>query len=269
LTCENCYIESSPSNDRLSFLTRTEVNDYLDEIQEHRVPVRKIGITGGEPFMNPDILGILEDALERGFSVLVLTNAMRPMMKFAEGLEVLNRRYGDALILRVSVDHYDRVLHEQERGPRSWAPMVEGLQWLAAHGFSIRIAGRLRWNEDEYSLRQGFAEFFARFGLALDAQAPAELLLFPEMDEKAEVPEISTACWDQLGVNPADMMCASARMIVKRREVGTPEVVACTLLPYQSGFSFGNRLVDSLGSVALNHPHCARFCVLGGGNCSG
>ncbi|MDH3645022.1 MAG: radical SAM protein, partial [Gammaproteobacteria bacterium] len=34
-------------------------------------------------------------------------------------------------------------------------------------------------------------------------------------------------------------------------------------------FTFGTRLADSLGEVSLNHPHCARFCVLGGGSCSG
>ena len=30
LTCRNCYIESSPRNDRLSYLTREDVRAYLD-----------------------------------------------------------------------------------------------------------------------------------------------------------------------------------------------------------------------------------------------
>jgi hypothetical protein len=45
-------------------------------------------------------------------------------------------------------------------------------------------------------------------------------------------------------------------------------VVACTLLPYDPRFELGGRLADALGSVPLNHPHCAKFCVLGGGRCS-
>jgi MoaA/NifB/PqqE/SkfB family radical SAM enzyme len=126
LTCENCYIESSPKNDRLIYLTRSEVLAYLDEIASESLPVREIGITGGEPFMNPDILGILEDCLERGFEVLVLTNAMRPMMKCSEGLLALRRRYGSQLGMRVSLDHYERSLHEQERGSRSWQPTIDG-----------------------------------------------------------------------------------------------------------------------------------------------
>ena len=103
----------------------------------------------------------------------------------------------------------------------------------------------------------------------MDAGDPDTLVLFPEMDEAAEVPEITTACWGILDVNPAHMMCASARMVVRRRDADAAEVVACTLLPYADEFALGATLKESLTPVALNHPHCARFCVLGGGRCSG
>ncbi|MGD8832764.1 MAG: radical SAM protein [Pseudomonadales bacterium] len=269
LTCEHCYIESSPKNDRLAYLTRADVRAVLDEIEAEQLPVSEIGVTGGEPFMNPDILAILEDCLARGFRVLVLTNAMRPMMKCANGLASLIERFGRQLTLRVSVDHFDRAKHQAERGRRSWEPTMKGLQWLAGQGCRINIAGRTFWGEPEAVLRAGFQSLFDTLGLDLDASDPADLVLFPEMDETADVPEITTACWGILGVDPADMMCASARMVVRRRGAGRPEVVACTLLPYQEAFSMGGTLRESLRPVALNHRHCARFCVLGGGSCSG
>jgi len=53
LTCRNCYIDSSPRNDRLAYLTTAEVERYLDEIERDRLPTKLIGFTGGEPFMNP------------------------------------------------------------------------------------------------------------------------------------------------------------------------------------------------------------------------
>jgi sulfatase maturation enzyme AslB (radical SAM superfamily) len=267
LSCENCYIESTPKNDRLSYLSRTEVTTFLDEIIREDLPVREIGITGGEPFMNPHILGILEDCLDRGFKVLVLTNAMRPMMKCAEGLEILAERFGTRLTLRVSVDHFNPELHEEERGPRSWQPTIAGLRWLDSLDVRLHVAGRTRWGESEVDLRAGFQRLFDAAGIALNASA--DLLLFPEMDENLEVPEITQACWGILDVEPGDMMCASARMVVKRKGAVVPEVVACTLLPYSEEFSLGTTLAGSLRQVALNHPHCARFCVLGGGSCSG
>jgi hypothetical protein len=63
-------------------------------------------------------------------------------------------------------------------------------------------------------------------------------------------------------------MCASSRMVVKRKGAERPGVVACTLLPYDAAFELGSTLAEAAGSISLNHPHCAKFCVLGGGACS-
>jgi uncharacterized Fe-S cluster-containing radical SAM superfamily protein len=269
LTCANCYIESSPKNDRLVYLTRGEVLAYLKEIRREGLPVEEIGLTGGEPFMNPHIIPIIDDALTAGHRVLVLTNAMKPMWKCREELLELKERFGASLTLRVSVDHFDPDLFEEERGRRSWAPTIAGLKWLSEEGFTVHVAGRTRWGETEPDLREGFASLFAAEGVFVDAWDPQSLVLFPEMDPAAEVPEITTACWGILGVDPADMMCASARMVVKRKGAASPEVVACTLLPYEQEFALGATLAGSLEPVPLNHRHCARFCVLGGGSCSG
>jgi hypothetical protein len=190
-------------------------------------------------------------------------------MKLSEGLLRIRERYPERLTVRVSIDHYDSALHEEERGRRSWKPTLEGLRWLASQGFRVHVAGRTRWGDTEAELRSGFAGLFEALDVELDASDPEALVLFPEMDESAEVPEITTACWSILDVDPADMMCASARMVVRRRDEPTAEVVACTLLPYEPAFTLGRTLRESLRPVPLNHPHCARFCVLGGGRCSG
>jgi uncharacterized Fe-S cluster-containing radical SAM superfamily protein len=268
LTCANCYIESSPRNDRLVYLTLAEVTGFLDEIARDDLPTREIGLTGGEPFMNPEIVPIIQTALARGFAVLVLTNAMRPMMKHQDALLRLHAAFGSRLTLRVSIDHHERRLHEEERGPRAWAPALEGLRWLSRHGFTVHVAARTRWGDAEESLRDGFAALFAAEGIGVDAESPRELVLFPEMDEEAPVPEITTACWGLLGVDPADMMCASSRMVVKRKGEDAPALMACTLLPYDQRFDLGHTLAEASVAVPLNHPHCARFCVLGGGACS-
>ena len=268
LTCQHCYIESSPHNDRLGYLSRAEALAFLHELTALGGGTEEIGFTGGEPFLNPELLGMLEDSLGAGYGVLVLTNAMRPMMKCADALLRLRIRYGDRLVVRVSVDHFRQALHEQERGRRSWRPAMQGLRWLSDNGFAVHIAGRQRWGDEEAALRSGFQALFDAEGIDLDAHCPNRLVLFPEMDERADTPEITAKCWELLGVCPDDLMCASSRMVVKRKGAVAPEVVSCTLLPYQPEFSLGRRLADSLGEVFLNHPHCSKFCVLGGGRCS-
>ncbi len=268
LSCKNCYIESTPKNDRLVYLSHSEVMAYLDEIRDQGFETAEIGITGGEPFMNPDIMAIMETVLERGFELLVLTNAMRPMMKCADELLRLNQKFGERMRLRVSVDHFKPELHEDERGPNSWQPMMLGLKWLSKHKFRADVAGRTRWGEEESELRNGFADFFAQHGINIDAQDRRELVLFPEMEAAADVPEITTACWGILNVNPFDMMCSSSRMVVKHKGDKKPSVQACTLLAYDRQFDLGSTLVEASQPVSLNHVFCAKFCVLGGGACS-
>ena len=135
ITCRNCYIESSPHNDRLAYIAAAEVERYLDEIRTLDLPTTEIGLTGGEPFLNPHVIDIMRSSLARNFRVLVLTNALRPLQRWKRQLLELQRDYGAALTLRVSLDHYDSALHETERGARTYAPALAGLKWLSEHGF--------------------------------------------------------------------------------------------------------------------------------------
>lgn len=268
LSCHGCYMESGPTNDRLVYLTADEVAGYLDEIVAETLPVDEIGFTGGEPFMNKQFLPMLADTLDRGFRALVLTNAMEPFWRRRNALVDLKGRYGNHLTFRVSIDHHTRAKHELTRGERSWDRVLDSVKWLAENEFQLSIAGRTCWSEDEDATRKGYADLFARIGILIDAHDPERLVLFPEMDETVDVPEITTNCWDILGVAPDSMMCATQRMVIKRKGAEHPVVVPCTLLPYDPRFELGHDLVDSAQAVKLNHPHCATFCVLGGGACS-
>ncbi len=268
LACANCYIESSPTNDALVYLAAADVCRFLDEIAGAGLPTREIGFTGGEPFMNREIIKMLADALVRGHDVLVLTNAMKPMRRHDAALLALRAEHGDRLTLRVSLDHHARDIHDAERGPGSFDAAIDGLQWLSQHGFRLAVAGRHLAHEGEAEARAGYAELFVAAGIAIDAADPAALVLFREMDARADVAEISTACWQILGQSPADVMCATSRMVVHRKGEASPRVAACTLIPYDPGFDMGSTLAEAARSVSLNHPHCARFCVLGGASCS-
>jgi hypothetical protein len=260
LACSTCYIESSPVNDALAYLSLAEAEPYLEEAAA--LGVHEIGFTGGEPFMNREIVALIGASLARGFDVLVLTNAMRPMRRFEAELLALPR---DRLTLRVSLDHYSRAVHEAERGAGTWEKALAGLDWLSSGGFRIAVAGRQLRGESQADARAGYLGLFSGLGI----EVAGGLVLFPAMDSAADVPEISEACWGILGVSPSSPMCASSRMVVKARGAERPHVVACTLLPYDPRFALGPTLADAGRDVPLNHPHCARFCVLGGASCSG
>ena len=280
ITCANCYIGSSPTNDRLEYFNLADAVSLLDEIEQLALGTEEIAFTGGEPFMNPDMLAMMEAALVRGHKVLVLTNAMKPMQqtKIKDGLKALQLAHGGRITLRVSLDHYTQELHEAERGAKTWDKAIEGLNWLNSNGFQIAIAGRTCWGESETNSREGYRQLITNHGWCIDPSNRGQLVLFPEMNERQDVPEITTACWDILNKRPDEQMCASSRMVVKRKGAKHPAVLPCTLLPYDGDFEMGPDLASSLnanagnfsnGSVKLNHPHCSKFCVLGGASCSG
>lgn len=265
IECKNCYIESSPKNDRLVYITFDEVKLFIDEAIDKKLGTKEIGFTGGEPFMNKDVLKMIEYSLSKNFKVLVLSNAMKPMLNRKEDLLKINHQ---DLTIRVSIDHYQKEKHEEIRGKNTFNVMMEGLKWLNQNNFNYALATRLLWGEQEDQLRDNFNLFIDKYNLKLDAKSKEQLVTFAEMDEKVDTPEITTACWNLLGKNPDDIMCSSSRMVVKKKTSPKPSVIACTLLPYDDEFDLGQNLTNSLKKIYLNHKHCSKFCVLGGSSCS-
>lgn len=268
LQCQNCYIESSPTNDELLFITYYDVLQYLDEIIELELGTSNISFTGGEPFLNKDILPILSLCLERGYKVLVLTNAYRAIDRYFDELIRLQSNYPEQLFLRVSLDHYTAEIHEQERGTKTFVRTLKTIKKLVDDGFNVSLAGRSLANESKNDALLGYQSTLESFKINLEVADGSNIVVFPEMSTTRDVPEITTACWDILGVFPEQQMCATERMIVKRKGSEHPIVLPCTLIAYDKAFEMGNTLKESFQRVYLNHPYCAQFCVLGGASCS-
>ena len=148
------------------------------------------------------------------------------------------------------------------------AAILKGMDWLAEQGVPMHIAGRAMFSESDKEARAGYAALIKTQGWDMDAYNPAQTILFPEMDASVDVPEITTDCWGILDVHPDSMMCATSRMVVRRKGAGKAAVLACTLLWDDPQFELGDTFEGSLEPVKLNHPHCAKFCVLGGASCS-
>lgn len=266
LACENCYIESSPTNDRLVFIEGKDIRPFLAEIKEKNLGTKMIAYTGGEPFINPSIIELLRLPLDEGFEVLVLTNATRVLERHYSSLKELRDRFGDRLHIRVSLDHYTEEEHDKERGAGNFHKTLKQLQWLHEHNFNISIASRSLLGESQEASIKGHKNLLENYGVSLDLSE--KLVIFPEMKSGRDLPEITTQCWDILGVRPEDQMCASERMVVKRKGKERAVVMPCTLLAYDEQFILGDSLEGAQKRVFLNHPFCAEFCVLGGASCS-
>ena len=266
LQCKKCYIKSSPRNDYLEYLRLEEVYKHLKDIKNLKLNTKLVGFTGGEPFMNPDIIKMLSLSLSYGFNVLLLTNAMRPMMLKSKLMsQLLNR---DRLTVRVSIDHYTKDKHERIRGENTWENVILGLKWLTNNNFNVTVASRKENGEADDTARLGFKKLFFNHNINIDAMNTEKLVLFPEMDNRKDVIEISDSCWDILKKSPEETMCSRSRMIVKKKHQKESKVLACTLITEDENFELGNTIQSAKKHVYLNHPFCSQFCVLGNSSCS-
>ncbi|MCS6850884.1 MAG: radical SAM protein, partial [Gemmataceae bacterium] len=71
LECRHCFTSCSPHNHTFGFLSLDQVRPILEE--SVALGVKEYYFTGGEPFLNPDLVSILELTLRYG-PATVLTN---------------------------------------------------------------------------------------------------------------------------------------------------------------------------------------------------
>ncbi len=139
LACLYCCAESSPkANSR-----RLEVDVAREAFAEFAsLGGRELLLTGGEPFMHPE-LGALLDAAN-GLERTVLTNAMifyRGARR--EMLEATDR----SVVMQVSLDSATPELHDQQRGAGSWERALTGIGLARSLGFRVRVAATM-YDED-------------------------------------------------------------------------------------------------------------------------
>jgi len=268
LACRGCYVESSPRNDRLAFITFSTFRDFLAEARAFP-SLRRVGFTGGEPFLNPELGAMLAHTLASGLAALVLTNGLAPLRRALSWLTPLAAAHPGQITIRISLDAPSAEEHEALRGPGTFAPALAALRTLSRLPLRLAVAGRMTGPPaEEALLRERYAALFAAHDLPLDAYDRESLVLFPELGGEDALPPLRPALLALRERQGLGLMCRRERMVVHRKGAPAAEVVACTLLPEEPRFSLGTSLAEAWRPVRLDHPHCARFCVLGGTSCS-
>lgn len=251
LRCRHCFISCSPDNHSFWFMTREMVRSALEE--SAGMNVREYYFTGGEPFMNNEMEGILEDTLRRG-PATVLTNATLFTPRRVEALRDLCARSPHRLELRVSIDGPSPETNDPIRGEGTFARAMEGVGALAAVGFRPIITAMQSWPSEEMQcMLQAFRDALGAIGYEeprLKILPP--LLIGEEAERNRSYSDCERVTHEMLhGYDLDQLLCSSARLVTANG------VYACPiLLDYPSA-----RLADTLAeAVVLDAPLAESAC---------
>jgi molybdenum cofactor biosynthesis enzyme MoaA len=274
LACPFCLEGSKPGDDRLQLLRFLDAVPFIDEA--FTLGVKQFSFTGGEPFINKDIIRILDYALQYK-PCLVLTNATEPLVRRLGQLKPLrNRPY--ALSFRVSLDYPDAARHDSGRGAGMFASALTGLRKLYEMGYHVSVASQFmpdtvtdRANgtdvADIADVAQAFAHVFRNAGL------PENLprVEFPEFHPpgtQISTPQITETCMTsyQTEETRRAFMCSFSKMVGKSG--GRMKVNACTLVDDDPDYILGETLTEALQlPVSMKHHRCYS-CFRYGASCS-
>jgi molybdenum cofactor biosynthesis enzyme MoaA len=250
LTCRHCFISCSPHNRAFGFLGLEDVRRVLEEAV--RLGVKEYYFTGGEPFLNPDLVAILEHTLEVG-PATVLTNATVLKDEWLARLARAEAGSPYSLEFRVSIDGYSAGMNDPVRGEGTFERALRGVDMLLAHGFLPLITvARTSDEQDEGELFAGFVELLKRRGcdrprvkilptLRLGAEVERQR---GYADEEFVTPELME------GFDPGLLLCSHARLVSDRG------VHVCPILLEAPDALLGQTLAEASRPFALRHHAC-------------
>ncbi|MDX1568538.1 MAG: radical SAM protein, partial [Longimicrobiales bacterium] len=262
LRCTHCFISCSPENDSFWFMTREQVRDALAESVE--LGVKEYYFTGGEPFMNKDLIGILEDTLELG-PATVLTNATLLPSRTVNALERLAGGSPYSLELRVSLDGVTAEMNDEIRGEGSFQRAMEGVERLVAAGFLPIITCMRTWEDSETERILGdFRELLA--GIGYDR---ARLKILPPLRIGAEAQrthgydETERVTHEMLhGFDLSELLCTKARLVT------ADGVYCCPILLETPSARLADTVAEAASRPAELSEQACYTCYVSGSICS-
>ena len=262
LRCRHCFISCSPDNHAFWFMTRDMVRQALDE--SAGMGVQEYYFTGGEPFMNSEIEGILEDTLQHG-PATVLTNATLFPERRVEVLRALADDSCHALELRVSLDGPTRESNDAIRGDGAFGRAIEGVRALAAAGFRPIITVMQSWPDDATACTlAAFRSALAEAGYSdprLKILPP--LLIGAEAERNRAYTDCERVTHEMLhGYDLDNLLCTRARLVT------ADGVYACPILLDYPSARLADTLTEAVRVEAPLGESACYTCYTNGAICS-
>jgi len=260
LACTHCFITCGPTNRRHAMMSRVETRPFLEEALA--LGVRDLYFTGGEPFLNRELLEILEDALAIA-PATVLTNATLIDAAGAARLRALERGSRYSLEMRVSLDGLDPATNDAIRGEGSFAEALAGLRELARAGFDPIVTLAQTWDDaDDAAMRARFHDALKDQGLARPRVKVLPMFRVGRETERTRGYDESERLTPEhvVGFDMLKLQCSTSRMVTSRG------VYVCPILIDSEDALLGRTLRESLRSFPLAHGAC-HTCWATGATC--
>jgi len=258
IECTHCFISSSPTNRSHGMLSLADVEARLREARE--LGVREYYFTGGEPFMNREMIPILATTLKQG-PATVLTNGMLLRKSICRELRELIDASEYSLDLRVSLDGFDRESHDAIRGAGVWERAMIGLRNLAEVEINPVItvteaADGIRSDEG----RARFLDLIRSFGFTKPRLKVLPLFRIGAEEKRTR----AYADWERIDImNESDaevLQCSSCRMVTSKG------VYVCPILIETPEARMGSTLAETLRPFPLRYGAC-HTCWVEGVSC--
>jgi sulfatase maturation enzyme AslB (radical SAM superfamily) len=250
LECRHCFISCSPHNHSFGFLDLDTVRRALDE--SVALGVKEYYFTGGEPFLNRDMVAIVELTLTFG-PATVLTNGTVFREEWLARLRRADEASPYSLEFRVSLDGFTPAENDPVRGAGTFARTLRGVRQLLAHGFlPILTVTRTSDEQDDAALFDGFVRMLKANGYDLPrVKILPTLRLGAEVsrqrgyhDDERVTPEMME------GYDAGRLLCSYSRVVTARG------VWVCPILIEADDARLGATLGEALRPYDLRHRAC-------------
>ena len=260
IACTHCFISCSPTNHSHEMMSLADVETRLEEARV--LGVREYYFTGGEPFMNRDMLAILRATLQQG-PATVLTNGMLLRPETCQKLRELTDGSEYSLDIRVSLDGFDRESHDAIRGAGVWDRVMTGLRNLAAVGIEpvITVTAAAEGVESSEG-RTRFLDLIRSFGFARPRLKVLSLFRIGAEETRSR----AYGEWERLTSEMMSSEDASILQCSSCRLVSSKGVYVCPILIEEPEAKMGETLAETLQPFPLKFGAC-HTCWVDGVSC--
>jgi molybdenum cofactor biosynthesis enzyme MoaA len=250
LACTHCFISCSPTNHSHGMLTLMDVRARLAEAVS--LGVREYYFTGGEPFLNPEMLPILEETLRQG-PATVLTNGLFLTPEKCRSLKGLSDAAEYSLDVRVSIDGYTAAGNDPIRGAGTFEKIRRGIANLAEAGLNPVVT--VTEACDDAATAEGrtrFLDWMRSIGISRPRLKVLSLFRIGAEERRLRAYE----SWESLrgrelsNEEAEKLQCSSCRMVTSRG------VYVCPILIDEPAARMGDTLGETLRPFELRYAAC-------------